>query len=98
LDGTLTEVNFDGTIARAGKRHILSKGEGRLRIPGTARLRGEAKGYTALTLSPFLDNPDLMQTVTGLTDADLLKWDTFEDLKERLGKVELVFRLQKAGQ
>jgi hypothetical protein len=98
LDGTLTEVNFDGTIARDGKRHILSKGEGRLRVPGTARLRGEAKGYTALTLSPFLDNPDLVKTVTGLTDADLLKWDTFEDLKERLGKVELVFRLQKAGQ
>jgi hypothetical protein len=98
LAATLTEVNFDGTIAREGKRHILSNGESRLTVPGTVRLRGEAKGYAALTLSPFLDNPDLVQTVTGLTDADLLNWDTFEDLKERLGKVELVFRLRKAGQ
>jgi hypothetical protein len=93
----LTEVSCCGTLVRDGKRHRLSSGEAHLSVPGTVRVRAEAPGYLPLTLSPFLDNPDMVQAVTGLTDEDLLKWETFERLNTQLENVELVFRLQKSG-
>ncbi|HYG35040.1 MAG TPA: CehA/McbA family metallohydrolase, partial [Clostridia bacterium] len=96
LPATLTEVTFSGTVPREGKRHSLKTGEARLSIPGTARLRADVKGYAPVTLSPFLDNPDMVRTVTEFTDDDLLNWQSYEQLKKQLERVELVFRLQKA--
>src|SRR6266446_761811 len=93
LSGTLTEVTYYGTIPRTGKRHVLKLGEERLAVPGTVRLRAEAKGYEPLTLSPFLDCPDLVRTVTEMSDADLVNWKTFERLTKQLSNIELVFRL-----
>jgi hypothetical protein len=93
LEGTLTEVSFKGTIPQNGKRHSLPDGEKLISIPGTVRLRAEAKGYSPLTLSPIFDSPELVQTITGLSDMDLLNWSTFDRLTEQLGKIELVFRL-----
>jgi hypothetical protein len=95
LAGTVTEVRYAGTIARCGKRHALKDGEGRLTVPGTMRLRAESKGYVPLTLSPFLDCPQLVEAVTHLQDSDLLDWKTFDGLREELGRVELVFRMQR---
>ena len=94
LSGTLTEVTYYGTIPRTGKRHVLKNGEQYLTVPGTVRLRAEAKGYEPLTLSPFLDCPDLVRTVTEMGDADLVSWKTFESLTEQLSNIELVFRLR----
>jgi hypothetical protein len=96
LPGVLTEVTFEGTRGRQGARHVLRTGEGRLTVPGTVRLRAEAKGYAPLTLSPVLDCPAIIQTVTGLADTDLLDWATFERLRTELGEVELTFRLERA--
>jgi len=94
LEGTLTEVTFEGTIPRNGKRYALPDGEKLISVPGTARLRAEANGHTPLTLSPVLDSPELVQTVTGLSDSDLLNWSTFDGLTEQLGRIELTFRVQ----
>jgi hypothetical protein len=95
LSGTITEVRYEGTIARSGKQHSLKHGETQLIVPGTMRLRAESDGYVPLTLSPFLDCPQLVETVTRLRDSDLLDWKTFDDLREKLGSVELVFRMQR---
>jgi hypothetical protein len=62
-----------------------------------ARLRAESRGYAPMTLSPFLDNPELVKTVTTFTDQDLLNWESFDQLKKLLANVELVFRLQKTS-
>jgi hypothetical protein len=94
LSGTLTEVTYYGTIPKTGKRHLMKDGEQQLTVPGTVRLRAEAKGYEPLTLSPFLDSPDLVRTVTQMDDADLVNWKTFERLAEQLSNIQLVFRLK----
>jgi hypothetical protein len=94
LSGTLTELAYYGTIPRTGKRHVLKNGDQHLTVPGTVRLRAEAKGHEPLTLSPFLDCPDLVRTVTEMSDADLVNWKTFESLTEQLSNIELVFRLK----
>ena len=92
---TITEVRFDGTIGRLGKHHRLDKGEGELVVPGTVRLRAECKGYAPLTLSPFLDCPELVESVTRLNDGDLLDWKTFDRLRDQLGHIQLVFRMER---
>ena len=97
LEGSLTEVEFYGTLGHDGKRHALRTGQVRLAVPGTVRLRAEAKGYMPMVLSPVLDNPQLISTVTGLSDADLLNWKTFELIRAQISNVELVFRLLKAA-
>jgi hypothetical protein len=95
LAGSVTEVQFQGTTPRPRTRHVLKSGEGQLYIPGTARLRADAKGYTPCILSPFLDCPELVEIITHLSDSDLLDWHTFEKLQDQLGKIELIFRMQK---
>ena len=95
LGGKLTEITFEGTQGVAGKRHVLKTGEGTLAIVGMARLRAESEGHRPLILSPFLDNPKLLETITSLGDTDLLNWNTFERIREQLSEVELVFRLSK---
>jgi hypothetical protein len=97
VSAVLREVTFSGTIAREGMRHRLPKGEARVAVPGTARLRAEARGYAPMTLSPFLDSPDLVKMVTTFSEEDLSNWQSFENLKRRLENVELVFRLRKTG-
>jgi len=91
----LTEVTFSGTVALEGRRHRAKEGELRLYIPGTARLRAEAKAYAPMTLSPFLDSPDLVKTVTTFSEQDLAHWESFDQLKRQLDNVELVFRLRR---
>ena len=98
LPSVLTEVTFSGTVPHDGKRHRLPTGEARIPVAGTARLRAEAQGHVPLTLSPFLDNPPMVRTVTSLGDDDLCNWQTFEELKRQLQNVRLVFRLQRARQ
>jgi hypothetical protein len=95
LPAQIEEVTFSATKASDGASHKLKTGEGWLQIPGIARLRAEVPGYAPLTLSPVFDNPELIQKVTTLDDADLSNWETYENLLEQLAKVELVFRLHK---
>jgi hypothetical protein len=97
LAAVLTEVTLSGTVAREGKRHRLQTGEARVYVPGTARLRAEARGYAPMTLSPFLDSPDLVKTVTTFSEQDLSNWQSFDQLKRQLDNVDLVFRLHKAS-
>ncbi|HPS08205.1 MAG TPA: hypothetical protein PLG22_11780, partial [Kiritimatiellia bacterium] len=97
LDATLVEVaDAAGDAPRAGARHTLAGGQGTLEIPGTVRLRAEAPGRAPLTLSPVLDDPELIGMVIRLGDADLLDWATFERLRARLAALELTFRLVPA--
>jgi len=93
LDAMLTEVVFDGTLARGGKTHPCKHGDARFSIPGSARLRADAPGHGSVTLSPFLDNPELVETITHLGDTDLLNWETYQRVHEKLASVELTFRL-----
>ena len=95
IPAVVKEVICSGTIAREGRRHHLQTREAQLSVPGTMRLRAEAKGYAPMTLSPVLDNPDLVKTVTTFSDQDLSNWESFRRLEEQLDSVELVFRLQK---
>lgn len=97
VPSVLTEVTFSGTVAQQGKRHRLPTGEARVSVPGTARLRADAKGYASMTLSPFLDSPNLVKAVTTFSDEDLYNWQSFDQLRQQLENVELVFRLQKTS-
>jgi hypothetical protein len=97
VPAVLTEVTFSGTIAREGRRHRLQAGEARVSVPGTARLRAEARGYAPMTLSLFLDSPDLVKTVMTFSEQDLSNWQSFDRLKRQLENVELVFRMRKTS-
>jgi hypothetical protein len=97
VPAVLTELTLSGTVPREGQRRRLPKGETQVSVPGVARLRAESKGYAPMTLSPFLDNPELVKAVTTFTDQDLLNWQSFDQLKKLLGNVELVFRLRKTS-
>ena len=94
LAGRVTELVYEGTIGVPGKWHSIKHGEGHLTVPGTVRLCAESPGYRPLILSPFLDSPEIVATVTGLNDSDLLDWKTFDRLRDQLGRIELVFRMQ----
>jgi hypothetical protein len=95
LPGTLTELTYEGTLPREGKRHTLASGDGQVTIPGTARLRAEVPGYTPVILSPFLDHPPLVEFITHLEEKDLLDWATFERVRSMLSEVRLTFALEK---
>jgi hypothetical protein len=60
-------------------------------------LRAESAGYRSRTLSPFLNHAALVDTITNLGDTDLLDWTSFERIEKLLGRVELTFRLERAG-
>ena len=93
LGATLTEV-FDVAFApRDGAAHPAPGGLADIACPGTARLRAEAPGYAALTLSPIYDCPALAEAITRLEDTDLLNWETFERMRALLANVELTFGL-----
>jgi hypothetical protein len=96
LSGTATEVQFAGVLPSDGKTHGVTDGRAHLVFPGTARLRVEAPGYLPQTLSPFLDNPELLEMITALQAEDILKWETFERIRHLLSNVELTFRLRRA--
>jgi hypothetical protein len=93
LSGTVTEVTYFATQPRAGRKHAIQNGQGIISIPGTARLLAEAPGYQPMTLSPFFDNPLLVETVTRLSAEDLVKWSTFERVRTLLGEGQLTFKL-----
>jgi hypothetical protein len=58
--------------------------------------RAEAPGFAPIPLSPFLDHPALVETITGLEDKDLVDGRTFERVRALLGDVRLTFRLAEA--
>ena len=95
LPATLTEILYHATCAREGNQHHLEQGTATLSIPAIMRLRAEAPGYAAMTLSPFLDYPPLLEAVTHLEDKDLLDWKTFEKMQALLGDISLTFALKK---
>lgn len=95
LSGTLTEIAYAADFPSTGRRHVVQNGPALLTIPGTVRLRAEAAGYEPVTLSPFFDHPPLLETITKLSAEDLLKWETFEQVRSLLGEVTLSFQLRK---
>lgn len=94
LTGTVTEVTFLGPLQRSGKTHKVT-GEGSLVFPAVMRLQAEAPGYQSQIQSPFLDNPELLGFITGLAAEDLLKWQTFERVRDFLAHTALRFNLRK---
>jgi hypothetical protein len=93
LDTTLTEVLASASLPHDGNRHPVSHGQGLVTIPGTVRLRADAPGYAALTLSPVYDCPALVDAITRLEADDLLNWETFELTRTLLSTIELTFKL-----
>lgn len=91
LAGKITEVSVCSTQTREGKSHAVAAEESVLDVPATCRLRAEAPGYQPVTLSPFLDNPELRDFITALSADDLLKWETYERIQTLLGDVSLGF-------
>ena len=94
MAGSVTEVSYSATIPRPGPARRVD-GSARIKIPGTARLKVTAPGYRPETLSPFLDNPRLVEFITGLNDQDLLRWETFERVRALMSDVKLTFRLKR---
>ena len=86
---------YSAALTRDGRRHALIGGQGVVSVPATLRLRAEAPGYLPQTLSPFLDNPPLVEAVTRLEEKDLTDWQTYKRLQEMLGEIQLTFRLEK---
>ena len=97
LPARVTEVEYRASAARDGAVHPLEQGEGVLVVPATSRLRAESPGFSAMTLSPFLDFPPLLEAVTRIEDKDLLDWAMFERMRQLLGEVSLEFRLGRPG-
>ena len=95
MAGSVSEDSFYGTISHLGKKHPVRDGEAIVAIAGTTRLRAEASGYESQTLSPFLDNPGLLDFITGLSTEDLVNWETFERVRGLLGETTLTFHLRK---
>lgn len=95
LDAVLTEVSYLASQPHAGAKHRLPGGAGTLTIPATSRLRAEAAGFEPVTLSPFFDNPSLVETITRMEDRDLLDWRTFERIRALLDDIALTFRLKE---
>jgi hypothetical protein len=96
LDATVTEVNYVGTQPRLGAKHRLAGGTGVITMPATARLRADATGFEPATLSPFFDNPALVETITRLEDQDLFDWRTFERIQTLLGDMTVTFNMKEA--
>lgn len=95
LSGEIVEVKYLGPLQRTGPGHSVENGESILEIPGTVRLRAEAKGYLPVTLSPLFDSPELISRICGYTDDELGKWETFEELREMLDHLTLRFRMER---
>ena len=95
LDATLTEIAFHGTQTRPGPQHRLPGGTVTLTFPATHRLRAEAPGYAPVTLSPFFDNPPLLELITALDDRSMLDWHTYERIQTLLGDFTLTFNLSR---
>ena len=95
LAASVTEVDFRGPQPVDGTKHFLAGGEGTITVPGWVRLRAEVPRYRPLTLSPFLDNPGLVNFITGLGAEDLLNWETFERVRALLSSGKLTFSLEK---
>jgi len=94
LVAELQEVAYAGTIPRPGSAKRVEQ-HARIAVPGTVRLRATAPGYRPDTLSPFLDNPPLVEFITSLEDASLLRWETFERIRALMSDVKLTFRLRR---
>lgn len=97
LSGSLTEIGYLGTLPRPGKKHSIATGETTVSVPAIQRLRAEAKGYASQTQSLCLDNPALVEFVTGLSAEDLLDWKTFGRVRSMLAETTLTFRLKPSG-
>jgi len=95
LSGLAEEVYQRGPTVVKGRSNQTVDGEATLTLPGTARIRVTVPGYQPMTLSPFLDNPELVKTVTTLNPEDLVDWRTFERIRDLLSRVELEFRLTR---
>ena len=95
LSGQVREVTFHGITPQAGNPHAIDRDGTPIAVPGTVRLRAEVPGYQRLTLSPFLDDPELLRAVTELEAKDLAQWETFERLRNLLARVKLTFRLER---
>jgi hypothetical protein len=91
------EVEYLATRSREGKAHAVTGGQATVTISGKARLRAEVPGYESLTLSPFPDDPALLEAITQLSAEDLTRWETFERIKARLENVRLMFRMKKVN-
>ncbi len=94
LTAEVQEVRYAGTIPRPGAVCRIER-QARITVPGTVRLRAAAPGYRPETLSPFLDNPSLVELITTLDDASLLRWETFERIRALMSDVKLTFRLKR---
>jgi len=97
VTGRLTEVFFHGPVPRDGASHLVDAEGAEIRMGGTGRLRAEADGYDPLLLSPFFDHEPLLDLITHLEADDLLKWETFERVRELMSEVRLTFALQRPG-
>jgi hypothetical protein len=95
LSGSIAEISFQGTLPIPGRNHRVGIAGSSLIVPATVRLRADVKGYDSKILSPILDNPNLVQLITRLSAEDLLKWDTFERIRDLLSHTELTFCLDK---
>jgi hypothetical protein len=96
LSGTVTEVTYLGELPRDGQKHVFAGGESTLIVPATVRVRVEAAGYEPAVQSPFLNNPALVDFITGLAAEDLLDWATFEQVRRMLGETALTFRMNRS--
>jgi hypothetical protein len=98
LSGFVSEFSFLATRPLSRKKHSVATSEAVITAPGTVRLVAEVPGYNSQTLSPFLDNPELLNLIVGLSAEDLLKWETYEHVRSLLAETTLTFKLKKPQQ
>jgi hypothetical protein len=93
LDGECDVIRMVGLTPVELSKHPFTDGRFTLDVPGTARLRVRAHGYTSVMKSVFMDDKSLLQMTLNMREAELKDWRTFEEMKKLLSNVRLQFRL-----
>jgi hypothetical protein len=93
LDGECEVIRMVGLTPVELSKHPFTHGRFTLDVPGTARLRVRACGYTPVMESVFMGYKPLLQMTLNMREAELTDWRTFEEMKKLLSNVRLQFRL-----
>lgn len=79
--------------------HVLSSGKvegghAALTVPATSRIRISAPGCAPVTKSIFIDSPEILNLTTEMQLAELLDWNTYEEIRRKLSDIRFVFEIQ----
>ena len=97
LEGDFEVIERVGLATGIKSRQPFRNGSFSVSVPGTARIRANAKGYIPEERSVFVDHAPLLDFILGLHSEQLVDWKTFEKVKTLLADVRFEFALARRG-